>query len=285
MNRNIPVLFVEGNCLAEAWEKSLIEVYNKGCDIKTEYDKPEDPPSKDSTITIVINDPLAEPMIHKDIPGGLEDLQEYVLEVIDGIKDHLVRSSAADQEDTRWEYTYHQRLFEYSIPGIKEIYDQIELLSEKLSKTPHSRRAQAITWKVWDDNFCNDPACLQSIWCRLLQDSEDTWYLNTNVRFRSNDAYKAAFMNMFALIQLQLKIAERVSTQTGKEIKLGRYVHQADSYHIYGSYLQEFEQRFIQALETRTFEERSYRYEDVKFIMDESIPAILEKSSKMGRSD
>jgi thymidylate synthase len=283
MNRNIPVLFVEGNCLAEAWEKSLIEVYNKGCDIKTEYDKPEDPPSKDSTMTIVINDPLAEPMIHKDIPGGLEDLQEYVLEVVDGIKDHLVRSSAADQEDTRWEYTYHQRLFEYSIPGIKDIFDQIELLSEKLSKTPHTRRAQAITWKVWDDNFCNDPACLQSIWCRLLQDSEDTWYLNTNVRFRSNDAYKAAFMNIFALIQLQLKIAEKISTLASKEIKLGRYVHQADSYHIYGSYLQEFEQRFIQALETRTFEERSYRYEDVKFIMDESIPAILEKSSKMGR--
>ena len=37
MNGNIPVLFVEGEGLAEAWEKSLIEVYQKGCDIKTEY--------------------------------------------------------------------------------------------------------------------------------------------------------------------------------------------------------------------------------------------------------
>lgn len=285
MNGNIPVLFVEGNCLAEAWEKSLIKVYNKGCEIKTEYDKPGDSPSKDSTMTIVVNNPLAEPMIHKDIPGGLEDLQEYVLEVIEGIKDHLVRSSADDQEDTRWEYTYHQRLFEYSIPGIKEIYDQIDLLSQKLTKTPHSRRAQAITWKVWDDNYCNDPACLQSIWCRLLQDSENNWYLNTNVRFRSNDAYKAAFMNMFALIQLQVKIAERISAHAGKEIKLGRYVHQADSYHIYGSYLEEFEKRFITALETRTFEGRTYRYEDVKFMMDESIPAILDKASKMGESE
>lgn len=281
MNGNIPVLFVEGNGLAEAWEKSLIAVYEKGCDIKTEYDRPDDPPSKDCTMMIVIKDPLSEPMIHKDIPGGLEDLQEYVLEVLDGIKDHLVRDSAADKEDTRWEYTYHQRLFTYSIPGRKEMYDQIDLIAQKLSQTPYSRRAQAITWKVWDDNFCNDPACLQSIWCRLVQDSESNWFLNTNVRFRSNDAYKAAFMNMFALIQLQLKIAEKISRTTGREIKLGRYVHQADSYHIYGSYFQEFEKRFISALKTRTFDERTYRYEDVKFMMDAAIPGILEKASRM----
>ena len=284
MNGNIPVLMVEGEGLAQAWEESLIKVYNDGCNIKTEYDKPDDPPSKDCSMTIVVKNPLAEPMIHKDFPGGLEDLQEYVMEVTEGIKDHLVRDTADDAEDTRWEYTYHQRLFQYSIPGIKEAYDQVELLSQKLAETPHSRRAQAITWKVWDDNFCYDPACLQSIWCRLLRGSEDCWYLNTNVRFRSNDAYKAAFMNMFALIQLQKKIAGRISELSGKCIKLGRYVHQADSYHIYGSYFKEFEERFLKALETRTFEQRTYRYEDVKFIMDESIPAIREKASTMGRS-
>jgi len=283
MKGNIPVLFVEGNSLAETWEKSLIEVHAKGCDIKTEYDKPEDPPSKDCTMIMVVRDPLAEPMIHKDIPGGLDDLQEYVLEVLDGIKDHLVRDKAADSQDTLWEYTYHQRLFQYSVPGVKDIFDQIDLLAQKLAKTPHSRRAQAITWKVWDDNFCTDPACLQSIWCRLLPDSDGTWYLNTNVRFRSNDAYKAAFMNMFALVQLQLKIAEKISSLTGKTIKLGRYVHQADSYHIYGSYFQEFEKRFISALSARTFEERTIRYEDVKFMMDDSIPTILEKAAKMGK--
>jgi len=285
MNGNIPVLFVEGNGLAEAWEKSLISVYNNGCGIKTEYDRKGDPPSKDSTMTVVVKNPLEEPMIHKDIPGGLEDLQEYVLEVVDGIKDHLIRGAADDREDTRWEYTYHQRLFNYTVPGMKEIYNQIEMLAQKLVDTPHSRRAQAITWKVWDDNFCSDPACLQSIWCRLLREEEGRWCLNTNVRFRSNDAYKAAFMNMFALTQLQLKIAEMISAQSGKEIKLGRYVHQADSYHIYGSNLAEFEERFLQALSARSFEERTYRYEEVKFMMDASIPAIIEKASRMGKPE
>jgi thymidylate synthase len=282
MSGNIPVLFVEGEGLAEAWEKSVISVYKNGCDIKTEYDKKDDPPSKDCSMTIVVKNPLAEPMIHRDFPGGFNDLQEYVLEVLDGIKDHLIRKSADDPDDTRWEYTYHQRLFEYAIPGMNDIYDQIDMMSKKLAETPYSRRAQAITWKVWEDNFCNDPACLQSIWCRLLQDeNSDRWYLNTNIRFRSNDAYKAAFMNMFAFVQLQLKIAESISDLSGKQVILGRYVHQADSYHIYGSYFNDFKERFVKALETRSFEERTFRYVDIKILMDEAIPEILEKASNM----
>jgi thymidylate synthase len=283
VNGNIPVLFVESQSLAEAWEKSLVSLYERGCDIKTEYDKPGDPPSKDCSMTIVVRDPLAEPMIHRDFPGGLEDLQEYVLEVLDGIKDHCVRSAAADADDTRWEYTYHQRLFGYDCPGAEQVYDQIELLAAKLAQTPYSRRAQAITWKVWEDNFCYDPACLQSIWCRVLPNEEGDWVLNANVRFRSNDAYKAAFMNAFALIQLQKRIAERIAELAGKQVLLGRYVHQADSYHIYGSYFDEFQARVLKALETRTFERRTFRYEDVKEIMEAAVPGILEKASQMGR--
>ena len=86
----IPILMVKGNGIAETWENSLIELYRNGIDIKTQYDKPNDPPSKDCTMIMVIEDPFSEPMIHKDFPGGLEDLQEYVMEVCDGIKDHLI---------------------------------------------------------------------------------------------------------------------------------------------------------------------------------------------------
>ena len=42
----IPVLTAEGQSIAEAWENSLVELYKAGCDIKTEYDKPEDPPAR-----------------------------------------------------------------------------------------------------------------------------------------------------------------------------------------------------------------------------------------------
>ena len=88
-------------------------------------------------------------------------------------------------------------------------------------------------------------------------------------------------MNMFALIQLQLKIADRIGELSGKTIRLGRYVHQADSYHIYGSYFHEFQERFLKALETRTFEQRVFNYSDVKDLMQEAIPGILEKARNM----
>lgn len=277
----IPVLHVEGDCIARAWENSLIALYENGCDIKTQYDKPEDPSSKDATMIITITDPFSEPMIHKDFPGGPEDLQEYVMEVCEGIKDHLVRDPD-DPDDTRWEYTYHQRLFAYTVPTL-ETFDQIEMLCRKLAETPYTRRAQAITWKVWEDNICYDPACLQSLWARITEENGE-YVLNMNVRFRSNDAYKAAFMNIFALVQLQKRIAERVSEISGKPVHVGRYCHMVDSYHLYGSYFQEFQNRFLRMLEKRTFERRTARYADWRDMMEEARPGILEKAKNMGRT-
>ena len=276
----IPVLHVEADSIARAWEESLIELYKRGGDVKTQYDKPDDPPSKDATMVITVTDPLREPMIHKDFPGGPEELQEYVMEVCEGIKNHLVRDPR-NPDDHRWEYTYHQRLFAYEVPTL-EPFDQIEIMCQKLAKAPHTRRAQAITWKVWEDNECYDPACLQSLWCRITE-AKGELVLSLNVRFRSNDAYKAAFMNIFALVQLQKRIAARISEISGRVVKLGRYCHLADSYHIYGSYFREFESRFLSSLEKRTFEQRTLRYEDWREVMEGARPAILEKARQMGR--
>jgi thymidylate synthase len=277
----IPVLTAQGDCIARAWENALLELFRSGCDVKTQYDKPDDPPSKDATMILTVLDPLAEPMIHRDFPGGFEELEEYAMEVCEGIKDHCVRNPD-DPNDTRWEYTYHQRLFRYEVPTLPPI-DQIERLCKKLAETSHTRRAQAITWKVWEDGSCYDPACLQSVWCRIT-DQGDRPVLSMNVRFRSNDAYKAAFMNMFALVRLQSNIASRISELTGKAVTLGRYCHIADSFHIYGSNLAEFRARFLGAIEKRTFQQRTMRYEDVRDIMDAARPAILEKARKMART-
>lgn len=287
---DIPVLTATGRSIPAAWEDSLIKLRERGVEIATQYDAPGDPPSKDSTMMIVVEDPLSEPMIHKDMPGGLADLQEYVMEVCDGIKDHWVRDPN-NPNDKRWEYTYHGRLFNYTAVDkapahsagyewvneepIVKAYDQIECVCQQLAKCLYTRRAQAITWKVWEDNSCYDPPCLQSIWCRILP--ADELFLNMNVRFRSRDAYKAAFMNMFALVNLQKKIAARISELIGQEVKLGRYVDFSDSYHIYGKNLAEFEARFMRAMTSRSFQERTMRYEDVREIMDEAVPGILQK--------
>jgi thymidylate synthase len=276
----IPVLHVEADCIARGWENSLIELHRRGCDIRTQFDKDGDPPSKDCTMILTIADPLREPMIHKDFPGGPVELQEYVMEVCEGIKDHLVRDPG-DPTDTRWEYTYHRRLFAYDVPGFQP-FDQIDLMCRKLAEVPHTRRAQAITWKVWEDSDCFDPACLQSLWGRMIEENGE-WLLSLNARFRSNDAYKAAFMNIFALVQMQKRMAGRISEMSGKEIKVGRYCHIADSYHLYGSYFKDFEGRFLGALTKRTFEQRTMRFDAVRDMMEEARPSILEKARRMGR--
>ena len=77
--------------------------------------------------------------------------------------------------------------------------------------------------------------------------------------------------------------ADRISELSGQNVKLGRYVHQADSYHIYGSYFNEFKGRFINALNDRSFDERTMYYMMVKEIMEAAVPGILEKAEQMGR--
>jgi thymidylate synthase len=249
MNGHIPTLFVTGKTLPEAWEKAVLECWRKGAAIRTEYDKPSDPPSRDCTMMWVVEDPLAEPRIHRAFPGGLEDLEIYRQEVVDGVHDHWIAP-----EEGKWTYTYHKRLFAYETEG--RTIDQIEYLVDKLSRSGHSRRAQAITWNVFLPPT-DDPPCLQRVWCRLLDDEHGRPVLNMNTHWRSRDAYKAAYMNVFALTDLQRIIAGRVGERMGKPVRVGRYADLVDSFHIYGSYFHDFE-GFLKLVEKRSFAERTW---------------------------
>ena len=66
-NANVPVLYAEGKSLAEAWENAVALLFKEGCRVKTSYDKPGDPPSIEATLTYVVNEPLAEPMICQNL--------------------------------------------------------------------------------------------------------------------------------------------------------------------------------------------------------------------------
>ena len=166
----IPVLHVEGDCIARAWEQSLVELCQHGCVIsRPSTTSPTTRPARTPRCSSRSPIRSREPMIHQDFPGGFEELQEYVMEVCEGIKDHCVRDPD-DPTDTRWEYTYHQRLFAYRVPDLDADRPDRDGVCQKLAETPHTRRAQAITWKVWEDNDCYDPACLQSVWCRITED-------------------------------------------------------------------------------------------------------------------
>lgn len=297
--KNIPVLHVQGKSIAEAYEKALVELYNNGTRFKTQYDKVDDPLSIDATMNITIENPLSDPMIHKAFPGGVEDLREYVME-LEGAKDHWVKN-LNDPQDTRWEYTYHGRFanwgqwkekVEYNAPSISDKpilnsvkkgmanINQFDYVVDKLCKQPFTRQAQMITWMPNIDLNIYDPACLQSWWGRILEDEDGIWWLNYNMRIRSNDAFGANFMNMFGLtIMTKELIADKIAERTGKTVNLGRMNWQADSWHIYGKDIKQAKERLFDRLLTTTFEDRVYNFYDetIQEIWKECENPILEK--------
>ena len=272
---SLPIVHITAKTLPEGWEQAVLQTWEQGANIPTQYDKPTDPSSRDAIAVIAVTDPMSEPRIHRAFPGGIAELEAYRQEVVDGIHDHWV-----DPEAGKWEYTYHERLAAYSVPGIPEPINQLDYVVNALVDAPHTRRAQAITWKPWEDAGIIDPACLQRIWFRVFGDE-----LVMNIHMRSNDAFKAAFMNMYAFTDLQRAIAERLSQRLGREIGVGQYTHIADSFHIYGAYFEEFE-GFLKTLQARTFEQRTYRTEDVQDIIDEAriqITKSLQAEAVSGR--
>jgi thymidylate synthase len=294
--QNIPVLSVTGKSLAEGYEHALVALCENGVRFKTQYDKPGAPPSLDATLNLTVLNPLAEPMIHKAFPGGIEDLREYVLEV-QGIKDHWVKN-INDPKDTRWEYTYHGRLARYGIwrelrDGKSVVtgpfeFNQIEYVINKLAAQPFTRQAQMITWMPNLDLDCYDPPCLQSLWYRLLEDeTTGEYWLNCNVRFRSNDAWGASFMNMFGFVHFNKEIiAAELTKRLNKPVRLGRLNWHADSYHIYGKDIADAKARLFDRIAATTLDERTYRFDDemIRDMYNEAEPHIRAKIAEYDRT-
>ncbi len=222
------------------------------------------------SMTMHVEDPLGEPAISKCFVGGPEDLQQYVMEMLDGILDFEV-------ERGNWAYTYHQR---YA--------DQIQFVIDELKQDPSSRRAVMTVRDKDADMGSGDPACLQHIQYFVRGGK-----LCSIVLFRSNDACKAAFMNAYALIRLQKRIADAL------ELPMGTYSHRANSFHCYGKdkgLLKGYTTRITKAMEevpeavtgipcgieifsfTDPEEEVTYEYEDGwDELMEGAIPDIMKK--------
>ncbi|MFQ5711022.1 MAG: thymidylate synthase [Candidatus Geothermarchaeales archaeon] len=251
MNYALPVLVVNERTVPEAWEKSIKKLWENGIEIKTEYDKAEDPPSKDCTMVMAVREPMAEPRIHLFSMGiDLKGLAEYREEILSGSLDHWV-------EEGKLSYTYHERLFDYTFEpktskrsrGI----DQINRMIKKLSEVPYSRRAQAITWNPSLDTETDSPPCLQRLWGRCFRAEDGRLYFNMNTHWRSRDAYKAAFANMFGITELQKMIADGIAETRGEEVLVGQYTDISDSYHIYGRDREDVENRFLKNLSRRSY--------------------------------
>lgn len=161
---------------------------------------------KECAMTLYVKQPLEEPMISRMIPCGPRELQQYLMEMLDGILDFEV-------DKGNWNYTYHRRMVKPK--------DQIQFVIDELKRNPSSRRA-VICIRTPEDMGSPDPACMQHIQYMIRNDR-----LDCSVLFRSNDAVKATFMNAFALIWLQDRIADELG------VECGTYTHRANSFHAY----------------------------------------------------
>jgi thymidylate synthase len=244
-------VLVQGKTLPEAYHKAILALDSEGAVIScNDWNQKQ----KEVSMTFIAENPLEEPMISRLSIGGFRELQQYVMEVLDGILDFKIG------DGTCWEYTYHDRLVNYN--G----FNQLDFMINELKRNSDTRRAVAIIRDNKIDPFNADPACLQHLQFFIREDK-----LHCKVLMRSNDAVEASFMNAFAFIMLQKSAADKLG------VKVGSYTHRANSYHCYEKDFKLLEQYIKGINNSKSIEEITYNYEDYyKELMEESIDEINE---------
>jgi len=159
------VFFISKNNVRDAWLSAIAQVLYNGDDIKTEYDKPEDPPSKDATVLIEIKEPLSSPIMRKEkvmkirskydnsyeVYGCMADTyligsiqSGYIEEIIDGVNDHYLWESAVS-----FPYSYHDRIFNYTPFSLEDTihknYDLRLVDNEFVKKHQKLKKAEKVT--------------------------------------------------------------------------------------------------------------------------------------------
>ncbi len=192
-------VFVTGKTLPAAYHQALISLQQAPVIPCPDWNTNQ----KEVTMTFVVEQPLCEPVISRLFYGDPRSLEQYRQEMLDGIMDFEI-------DRGNWVYTYHSR---YA--------NQYGFILDELRRNPYSRRA-VMDIRTPDDMGSDDPACWQHAQYFIREGK-----LHCKILFRSNDACKAAYMNAFALIMLQKRIADALGVQ------MGTYTHRANSFHCY----------------------------------------------------
>ena len=232
-------IFVSGASLPDAYHKALVALYENNDELPCpDYGTNQ----KEASVTFTTDNPLSEPMISKLFIGDPRSLEQYRQEILDGILDFEI-------DRGNWDYTYHRRM-----------ENQIPWLIDELKRNTDSRRA-VLSIRTEQDLTSGSPACLQHIQFLIRKGA-----LHCKVLFRSNDAVKAAFMNAFALVMLQKRLADNLGTAVGS------YTHRANSFHVYERDYSMFE-GYIRRIHAGG--ELAYRYiGDWDDLMDDAKPEI-----------
>lgn len=203
---------IQAPSIGRLHELAVIHVRDNGVELTTEDGEHT---LETEPLTLVCKTPFDAYRISAYSHIRTNMMNEYAKALVDGYID-----------GTHFTYDYHTRLFAYPNLDLRTNYEvntnQILAMAEKLKAHKETRRAVATTWIPGTDNFLKDVPCLQYIQCKLRNDTLDMLAL-----FRSNDILLAAGANMYALTELQKRIAENIGVQTGT------YTHVAVIPHIY----------------------------------------------------
>ena len=192
-------VFIQERTLPEAYHKALLALQDAPVIPCPDWNTEQ----KEISMTYVVTEPLAEPLISRLFFGDPHSLEQYRQEMLDGIMDFEIARG-------NWVCTYHSRY-----------ENQYAFIVEELQPNPWSRQA-VMDIRTLDDMGSDDPACWQHAQY-FIRDGA----LHCKILFRSNDACKANYMNAFALIMLQKKIADELG------VPMGTYTHRANSFHCY----------------------------------------------------
>jgi thymidylate synthase len=258
---------IETETCGEAWIKALKFVYLYGTESFNHYEKEI---SKEATVMIVVTDPLKEPRLHRADLFGIQTIKKskYIDEILEGVHDNYIEGA--------WDYTYHDRLFNWAffrnkykkrnkvflklykqrfhglIPWSVKSFNQFNKLIELISKPDANtnRKLQMTTWipPTDLDDEIGSP-CLQRIWFRIIE-KDDKKGLIMNTHWRSRDLYKAWSSNVYAMIELGNVVAEKINAE------LVQYIDISDSLHIYGKDFPDIE-RIFETIKVREQKEKN----------------------------
>jgi len=100
--------------------------------------------------------------------------------------------------------------------------DQIKSIHSKLSNSQYNRQAYASIWSPEKDSVSPYPFCIVGVYFYIRNNA-----LNMTAILRSNDAWGQALNDIYHLVKIHKRIADKI------KIPVGIYTHVAMSYHIY----------------------------------------------------
>lgn len=232
----------ESYSIEKAWKFMLKIIYGLGSD----HTKDDSPIRECIGMHWFIQNPLIEKTGFQILMGS-DSFLEMIRRGAFDIKDYLIKGEALadyvdsiNQEDKinvhsdpeeSFVYTYPERLrgmIAVNRSGEIEIYDQIEVICERLRQNLGSNRAMATIYQTGFDHDEVDIPCLQVVQALVRNDE-----LILSVFFRSNDIYGAFPSNMMFLTNIGIMIEEELNKDAPKLIRFIGIDYHVSSAHFY----------------------------------------------------